>query len=218
MLSIRNLLTGGLERLRYVNRYSTNRVTHLENVAEHSFYCAFYAFSIATWVVKYKPHLELDMELVLTRALLHDVEEAATGDVPRSFKYSTLVLQDIMRTASSIGCQQILSPLWEDASITHLWKEHWNNAKDNTIEGKVLEFADFLSALAYIWQELDTGNTFFLEHMEVTHTYFKMFKEDGYRFLSPLIEQAEKIIEEIVDYDYSRKGKLHSESASSSVR
>lgn len=200
MLNLRNLMLGGLERLRYVNRYSTFKVTHYENIAEHSFYCAIYALAIARWVDLEKPELKINLESVLCRALLHDIEEAATGDVPRHFKYSSEKLRKTMDEAAIIGCQRIIRPIWEETDEAYFWIDLWKSAKDDTCEGRILEFADYLSALAYIWEELNTGNVFFKEHLETTNVYAQLFQASEYNFLRSLVNQADILISEIMAY------------------
>lgn len=161
-LNLKSILLGDVSRLRYVWRFSTSRIVHPESVAEHSYYVALYSMFIADWIVenyeyrvmgKYRD-LKVDKGLLLTRALLHDLEESRSGDVPRNFKYSTPKLKEILGNASMIAFNQILrSVLPSPCKVVDDYQDAWVNAKDETIEGAVLEFADFLSCLSFLLQE-----------------------------------------------------------------
>ena len=59
-------------------------------------------------------------------------------------------------------------------SLHYLWK----NAKDpDTIEGDIVAFADFLSVLSYVMNELDCGNKKLLRQLddmyEYAHSFYK---------------------------------------------
>lgn len=62
--------------LQYVRRLNFERCNRYQSVAEHSFYVALLALEIAE-IVGFKDRLS-----VLEAALLHDIPEAVTGDIP----------------------------------------------------------------------------------------------------------------------------------------
>lgn len=202
-LSLQELLDGTISRLRYVFRYSTSRVQAPESVAEHSYFVALYCMLIGDWTLantKEKPR----MELLLRRAMLHDAEEARSGDFPRTFKHSSANVKKVLEAASREAMVQLLTPLSGSAfsdfgSPSSTYLRLWENAKDASIEGRILEFADFLSVLGFLLQECDGGNRkAILRHVGDMETYFKKFKGQAeYAFLSPLLKQAQSILEEV---------------------
>lgn len=203
MLSIKELLIGMPVRLRYVDRFSTCRVMKKESVAEHSFYVAFYCLTIAKWcetsAIKRQPTINLGK--LLTKALFHDIDEAATGDVPRFFKYSDPKLKEHLDEVALKGVEQIAAKLWgkDMLGVVEEIELCWKNAKDNTLEGKILEFADFLSVLSYAAEEIRSSNFTMREHLSAMVEYYEKFTTADFNFIRPLIMEARTILfEEIL--------------------
>ena len=201
MLNLKEMLIGMPTRLRYVTRFSTCRVIKQESVAEHCFFVALYSLFIMWWCWDKNDEFlhTLNEYKILSRALLHDLDEAATGDVPRFFKYSDTALKQHLDEVAQKGVHQIAAKLWTDpttiASITDVWK----NAKDNTSEGRILAFADFLSVLSYSWEEVRQSNIIMKEHLTNMVEYYQRFTTKDFDFIRPLIEDARAILfEEIL--------------------
>src|SRR5258706_8989645 len=135
-LNIKELIEGRPERLRYVFRYSTTRVISPESVAEHSYFVAFYCMMIGHWLNGDSEGVTVSMRKLLERALVHDLEEAVTGDFPREFKHSNKDVQEALKDASRIGFVQIITALTGDSDlyIDYLIKT-WTTAKANSPEG-----------------------------------------------------------------------------------
>lgn len=199
MLSLKEMLIGMPVRLRYVDRFSTCRVLKKESVAEHSFYVAFYCLMIAWWCDNYTEKADLNVAELLTKALLHDLDEAATGDVPRFFKYSDPILKQHLDEVAQKGVQLIAKMLWDNATAISDIEFCWKQAKNDTPEGRILEFADFLSVLSYIWEEMRSSNLIMPEHLHGMREYYDKFTTKDFDFLRPLVEDARAILfEEIM--------------------
>ena len=74
MLDIDQLLTGSIHRMSHVNRYSSVPVNRKENVAEHSWFVAFYAYMIGKDLEAHQH--EVDFGELLSRALVHDLRRS----------------------------------------------------------------------------------------------------------------------------------------------
>lgn len=192
-LNIQELISGIPARLRYVIRYSTSRVLHHESVAEHSYFVGLYALMIGRWCRR--QGLRISVEKLLTRATLHDLEEARSGDFPRPFKYSSPELRNLLETASELAYKQIMERILsgdpkgkaEQRELLDCWK----SSKDDTMEGMILEFSDFLSVLGYMMHEgLANGNKIVEQHVADMDKYFSKFEQPWYDFIRPLIDQA----------------------------
>lgn len=194
MLNLRELLIGMPVRLRYVNRFSTCRVLKSESVAEHCFFVGFYALMIAEWCRFEASSLSLNLGEILTRALVHDLDEAATGDVPRFFKYSDPELKVHLDVVAERGVDSITSKLWESDGVRRGILFNWKQAKNDTPEGRIIEFADFLSVLSYIYEEVRSSNSIMKEHIYGMVGYYKNFEGHEFNFIRPLIEDARKIL------------------------
>lgn len=205
-LDIRYLLTGTPIRMRYVNRWSTSRVSFPENVAEHSYFVCLYSMMIARWwsnnsdgaAFATPEDIEAFIGSVLQRAVVHDIEEARTGDVHRPFKYSDPRLTDAMKLAGRLAAEQTLHPVSPvDDSEQDALMKLWATAKGSGQAGRIVAFADFLAVLAFIMQEgSDVVRTLCLETLPA---HAKEFDEPAYDFIRPLVRQASEIMKEIFD-------------------
>jgi len=194
------MLIGMPTRLRYVNRFSTCRVIKQESVAEHCFFVALYSLIISKWVADNCKNLApLNVQEILARALLHDLDEAATGDVPRFFKYSDPALKTHLDEVAAEGVYQIAKKLWDNAGAIGWIVFSWRAAKNDTPEGRILEFADFLSVLSYSWEEVRQSNIIMKEHLTDMVGYYQRFTTKDFNFLRPLVEEARTVLfEEIL--------------------
>lgn len=196
---IRKMLVGDPARLRFVNRFSTCHVVHKESVAEHSYYVCLYSLLIGDWCnyagVADETGQHVNMARLLQRAVLHDIEEALTGDVNRLFKYST----DATFLALHQGGRQMMYRLVSSLDIPDhrqrtAYYNAWENAKDNSIEGRVLEFADFLSVLSYMVQEVNGSNFTMREHLSTMTDYLRIFENSRFDFIRPLVVEAANLL------------------------
>lgn len=222
MLNVREMLEGSPSRLRYVPRYSTSRVGHSESVAEHMYFVAFYALQIGTWVnheikdgrlaipESWGPiRKDVCIATLLQRAVLHDLEEARSGDFPRPFKHSTPEMKALLEQAGEIAFNQIVRPLWglppeipgdeEYSGPADEFLISWLDAKDGTPEGMILEFCDFLAVLGFMLEEgAAGGNALVRRHIPDMNEYFAKFEGDEYNFLGQIRRTAKDLLWEIM--------------------
>jgi 5'-deoxynucleotidase YfbR-like HD superfamily hydrolase len=194
-LDLFGLLVGAPIRLRYVRRFSTCRTGWPESVAEHSFYTSVYAMLLARMAEG--PELSVNMADLLQKALLHDFEEAITGDINRPFKIAHDDLKHAIDKAAFLAFDRVwvgILPDW----LARLLATHWTNAKDKSVEGRIVAFADFLSVLSYVVSEVRSSNLTMREHTKGMAEYLAMFQGPEYCFLQPEIEQARVILNSYV--------------------
>jgi 5'-deoxynucleotidase YfbR-like HD superfamily hydrolase len=210
-LNVREMLVGHPVRLRYVYRFSTSRVQHPETVAEHSYYVCLYCLLIGRWCnEQFGKHKKIDMGLLLSRAVVHDMEESVSGDFPRPFKHSNSELKDMLEEASEHAINTVVEGLLGPtpnplpyASAHYDFHYYWKNSKDSSEEGLILEFADFLSVLSFMYEELGQGgNRSIANHVRDMEAYFLKFERKEFDFLLPLVEQAREVLREV----FPRKG------------
>jgi len=208
-LDLKKMLTGDVNRLRYITRYSTSLVLHRENVAEHSYYVALYSYLIAVWVQANYPvrahtlqatedALEVHFAKVLCRALLHDIDESRTGDFQRPFKYSRPELKALVDEAAKDEFERAVAPIIPGSlAFVRSMVHNWEHAKDDSTEGSIVAFADYLSVLSHLYAEVGCSNYTVMDHYISLKEYSCNFRESKYDFLRPLVLQSEVILNDL---------------------
>ena len=184
MVRIKEMLDGDLARIRNVIRFSNSTRIKDESVAEHSYFTAYYAMVLAMALIV-EEGVPVDMGTLLTSAILHDVDEAKSGDFVRHFKYMDTDIKRHIEDASDRIMRNAFDPIFvkermvlREGEPSHSLHYLWKNAKDpDTIEGDIVAFADFLSVLSYVMNELDCGNKKLLRQLddmyEYAHSFYK---------------------------------------------
>jgi len=146
-------LNGNVRRLRHINRYSSYPCIKPESVAEHSFQVAFISFLIGE-DLSLAHNEDINFAVLLGKALMHDVSECMSGDIIRTYKYSS----EEMRLQCEAADEQNMGILMEDfhnigPSVYHEWK----HAKSANIEGDIVRFADLVAVVIYCAEEWHLG-------------------------------------------------------------
>lgn len=148
-----SILTGPVRRMSHVHRYSSFPVHRKENVAEHSWWVAFIAMLIARDLKK--SGLMIDIDVVLERAMVHDLDECISGDIIRSFKYRTPGMRREIGYAAEDNMREITAKM---APVGVTVYEAWRRAKEDSLEGDIVGFADMVSVVVYCREERLLGN------------------------------------------------------------
>ncbi len=203
MIDIKKLLVGPVIRLKYVHRFTSCRTLQKESVAEHSYYTTLYALVIAEWYEKrWQENEELggyimpDFRKLLSKALVHDLEECITGDIPRDFKHQSVALNTHIDKEARRTIQKVIKDIFQgDESI---WTRIWQESKDDSLEGIIISFADFLSVVSYAYEETRVARSLVLkEQLTSLYEYWKSFHSEKYKAFKPLVDQVDVIMEEI---------------------
>lgn len=198
-MNLRAMVLGDLNRLKFVRRYSTCLNGHDETVAEHSFYVAMYGLLIARWHNSKATVLEeLSVASVLEKCLIHDMEEARTGDMPRPFKYRKEELREMCEEAAALEMYEMAWAVTQDEAESDQLTELWLRAKsDGTKESLVVAFADYLSCLSFMATELSFSNTSMARHYQDMSVYVANFASPEYDFLRELVDDATNLTHEV---------------------
>ena len=147
-------------------RYSTHSKIVSENVATHSFFVTYIAMILSDFISD-RP---VNRERVLRMALIHDIEESLTGDIIYNIKHHNEDFSDAVEKLNVTIIREIYSG-------NDFYLSIWDEYKEcKTVEAKIVEIADRLSSLLYIYSEAKLGNK------TVSHMYGKnldlIMKED----------------------------------------
>lgn len=168
MLNLTELLAGDTRQMSSVIRYSSIPHGRGENVAEHSFYVAFYCLLIARDLLA--QGFKIDMERLLTCAIIHDLDEAVTGDIIRTVKYSSPELKHLLERIAIVYARHTLAKLESGAEKLF---DYWKTAKDPlTTEGQILQLCDMLSVISYCIERIRSGNEYMRTILRGAHDNF----------------------------------------------
>jgi 5'-deoxynucleotidase YfbR-like HD superfamily hydrolase len=158
-VNINDALNGTIRRLNHIQRYSSFPVIKPENVAQHSWQVAFYTYIIGCDLNRRTGTAGsrfVNVRLAVVKALVHDVSEALSGDVIRSYKYSSPDMRRATAWADYTNMQDLTAEFGE---VGEQLFDEWHDAKNNTMEGKLVAFADLVTVVTYIREERAMGNS-----------------------------------------------------------
>lgn len=136
-----------------VTRYSKNRPIKEENNLEHTGWVCLWSYLIAV-DIQNKLGLDLDFGRIMSGAVIHDIDEALTGDIPRPTKYFDKELRDKIAELEFKSVQSLVKRLEHNP--------HDQNILDDWLESKgidypeqfIVKMADLISVVYKVWQEM----------------------------------------------------------------
>ena len=191
-MQLKGLLLGSSSRLCNIVRYSNAPRVQDESVAEHSFSTALYCLVIGSELRA--RGLKIDVELAVKRAIIHDIEESYSGDFIRNFKHSDPGLAAAIEKASAVFAKRLFQEMASPKVATEL-NEMWINAKNRTLEGMLVEFADFLSVVSYVLRECAVGNRSILrDNADTLGMYANKFHNERFEFVREYVKASHNLL------------------------
>lgn len=195
-----DLITSPVMNMDSVVRYSGTHSSRPENVSNHTCQVGLLAFMIGS-----KLNIlgcQVNLEKLALKCLVHDLDESLTGDVSRGVKYYSPELRDELAMVASDS----LLKLEQVLGIPGL-QQLWINAKNDGVEGFLLNIADTLQVVKKILEEVVTlGNRSFLRMAIEVQGYLQKFRvktrevdlnEEATDYLVSLIDSALDVVEQI---------------------
>ena len=147
LLDIRSLMT--------VGRFSVYKCHFREDVAQHSYFTTLYAMVLAD--LERRLGTKVDVERLMRMAVLHDAEEARTGDVHHPFKHQDAAFAEAMDNRAFEWFGNLLGGLPEDIAQEYVGLR--KAVRDiSSAEGNILKAADKIEALLWAYEEYLLGN------------------------------------------------------------
>ena len=182
-----------LRRINHIRRYSSYPVLRQENVAEHSFWCSFYAYTIGLEINQKNKTEIVNIGILLEKAMLHDLEESQTGDMIRTFKYADEVARERLKIVEKGLLKKAL--LFHEEVGEHIMKS-WESSKDETIEGKIVSFSDLICVYLYCFDEIKIGNSFMFSVLKEAMIHLR--KHEQNELLQPYCLELDREIKEML--------------------
>jgi len=168
-----------LRKLKHIIRCSTYRRIHDENVAEHSYYVSILAMMIADELNTLPEYAgKISVEKVIRNSLLHDADEALTGDIIFPVKHHNKHIHEAIKSTASFMWDELFKGLPQSVQM---YKEIASDCKKD-LEGSCVALADMLELCLYCYEEVSLGNTNMKEIMSrgvsiiARHPFYKQLK------------------------------------------
>jgi 5'-deoxynucleotidase len=129
-----------------ITRWSQAYCLKEESVLEHTGFVAVYALRLA-----YKH--DVDIGEVMERAIVHDMEETITGDIPTPTKYSSPAMLDLIESLSVDAAVNISRNVFFGCMF-----RPWSKSKAIDDAGRIVALADIAAVVYKIWIEQSLGN------------------------------------------------------------
>lgn len=192
----------GNKTIRYSNIHMIERETLNDHISEISLMCLVACKQLETLGIY------LNQGKLLERAIIHDLPEVVTLDIPRPIKYSDPSIKEGFDNLERIVAKKIEKELGTENLLAEL-----DFVKDKTREGLTLKVLDLLLVARKIVRELDVksnleviGTLFdlhkYLKELEeylISHTEEGEFEYEFYKYLTNLLESTIRGVKEAKD-------------------
>jgi len=146
-------------RLSCILRFNNTPRIVSENVAEHSYYVAFLSMLIGDYLES--RGVRIDKLKLLQMALLHDIEEAVSGDILAPIKQG--VFRKVLDKENIKNIAMLTGGLGDGEKYSKLWREV---VDEKTLESKIIKLMDRMSCIIYCIREIHLGNKYFRAILE----------------------------------------------------
>ena len=151
MKDFKDIINSPLMKTSGVIRYSGLLQAREETLSEHILDVMNISYLMSREVERLGT--EVDLGLLLPRALVHDCDEVLIGDIPRLTKYSSDSLYSELDNLASITANSMSM----DIDGTTYTYDLWANAKVDDVEGTIIRMADMLSVANKVINEVVYG-------------------------------------------------------------
>ena len=145
-LAIRSLMT--------VGRFSVYKCHFREDVAQHSYFTTLYAMILAD--LERDKGTKVDSERLMRMALLHDAEEARTGDIHHPFKHQDIRFAESLDARAFEWFTTLMGGLPQNLREEYVRLRRAE--RDDSIEANILKASDKIEALLWAYEEYLLGN------------------------------------------------------------
>jgi putative hydrolase of HD superfamily len=140
----------------HIKRYHTTPNFTQESVAEHSHFVAMITRIICHALEQ--SGRPVDTLRAVDLAMIHDYEEAISGDIISTFKHSDPEFVELLDRLTDKAIDQVFESLPSDLSAYYI--ELWRGHNAGSLEGQIVSVADKLAGLVFSHEQLRMGNQF----------------------------------------------------------
>lgn len=155
-MSLHNYLLT-VRKLNNMGRWATDFMHQRTTVSEHSFFVAQIGQMLA--LIEEENGVKINWERLFKKLLNHDVVEAMTGDIISTVKHKNTQLREMLSTLEKEVVEENLL-VNMDEPYKSIYRDILFDGKDETIEGRILKFADHIDAIMECIGEVKLNNRF----------------------------------------------------------
>lgn len=148
-------------RLANIDRCNQSSKIKFYSVAEHCYFSVLFGMILCDVINRQsRPEDRLHVEEVLRRLIIHDAEEAITGDILYPLHNEHPEFKEVLdKVREDVVKGQAFEELQTD--LKHFYIRLWQSAKDDTLEGHFVKIIDKFELLMFAVQEIEMGNVTF---------------------------------------------------------
>lgn len=176
-----------IDSMSCLTRWSQAHCTKKESVLEHTAFVTMYAYYLCC-----KHDIE-NKEDTLIKAIVHDIDEIVTGDIPHPTKYNNKRIREEIEIIEQKAAHEISRLLFQNNMY-----DNWRKAKDlSSDSGCIVAISDCASVIYKIWQEINIGNKSFLKFIpNVKNALNKLSIDVKFKFMVD-VEELILIVEDL---------------------
>jgi 5'-deoxynucleotidase len=140
-------------RLSALTRFSMERPTERESVLEHTGFVALTCLVLVSGINRIEVDDPIDVGDLLTRALIHDLEEVVTGDVARPTKYFCEEAVELFDRLSSLALDKVADKMKAFPAFAEVVLAYGPVTKAGR-PGTIVAIADVLAVVYMVWREV----------------------------------------------------------------
>ena len=184
-----------------LTRYSQTHLVNEESVLEHTGFVCLMAYTIGSKVSESE---NLDIGLLLRKAVTHDIDEIVTGDIPRPTKYYSKEFRDSVQKIEDENMNRIASGL--NMPYMHC---DWQRSKSGP-EGFIVGLCDCFAVIYKAYYEaVMFGNKTIIDHVgsiraSLDSRYMSAgnyFEHEGKEYIKEMITQAHDVCTKILELE-----------------
>jgi putative hydrolases of HD superfamily len=146
-----------VRKLNNMGRWATEFMHSRTTVSEHSFFVAQVGQMLG--LIEEEHSNVVDWGRLFKKLLNHDVVEAITGDIISTIKHKSKEMRDMVSLIEKeVAEESLFAHMEEHYKITY--REILFEGKDDTLEGRILQAADYIDALMECIGEIRLHNNF----------------------------------------------------------
>lgn len=142
-------------KLNHISRWASDFMHVRSSVSEHSFLVTQIAQMLG--IIEEQHGNSINWEILFKKALNHDVIESFTGDILSHVKNRTPKMKAAVQDIENMIADEILLSTL-DEPYRKIYRDMLFNGKDDTLEGKILKYADYIDAMLECLTEYRLGN------------------------------------------------------------